>query len=268
MLEIYNENINDLLTNPPTLNLKIREFPKIGMKVIGLEEQPCVSPEAVFKCIAAGTANKHTASHAMNTRSSRSHTVFTLGIVSKTITGSTCTSKINMIDLAGSERIKKTGATGQSLVEAKKINLSLSNLGNCINAIVERHSSIPFRESKLTLILKDSLGGNSLTSLCVMTSKRLVHGDETYSTLMFGDRAKQIKCKARRNEVKSVEELLKIIEQLKREIERLKKGLPASETGSIPIDFDMDPGDIIHEDLSGIGILELQAKYGMLEESS
>merc|ERR1712098_436033 len=101
---------------------------------------------------------------------------------------------------------------------------------------------------------------------CVMTSKRLVHGDETYSTLMFGDRAKQIKCKVRKNEVKSVEELLKIIEQLRAEIERLKKGLPASEmSDSIPIDFTMDPGDIVHEDLSGIGILELQAKYGMLE---
>jgi len=270
MLEIYNENINDLLTNPPTCNLKIREFPKIGMKVIGLEERPCTSPELVFKAIAAGTANKHTGSHAMNTRSSRSHTVFQLGVVAKSITGSICSSKINMIDLAGSERIKKTLATGKSLEEAKKINLSLSNLGNCINAIVEHHSSIPFRESKLTLILKDSLGGNSLTSLCVMTSKRLVHGDETYSTLMFGDRAKQIKCKVRKNEVKSTEELLKIIEQLKAEIERLKKGLPASEMSDsiIPIDFTMDPGDIIHEDLSGIGILELQAKYGMLEESS
>jgi len=179
MMEIYNESINDLLTNPPTINLKIREFPKIGMKVIGLEEQPCSLPEHVFTAIAAGTANKHTASHGMNTRSSRSHTIFQISVISKTITGSTCSSKINMIDLAGSERIKKTGAEGISLTEAKKINLSLSTLGNCINSIVEHKSSIPFRESKLTLILKDSLGGNSLTTLCVMVSKRIVHGEET-----------------------------------------------------------------------------------------
>lgn len=183
MMEIYNEVIIDLLTNPPTSGLKIREFPKVGMRVIGVQETPCCSAEDVFNSIAAGTANKHTASHAMNTRSSRSHTVFQVSVLGKFTTGSTVKSKINMVDLAGSERIKKTGAVGQSLEEAKKINLSLSNLGNCINAVVENRSSIPFRESKLTLILKDSLGGNSLTSLCVMTSKRMVHGDETLSTL-------------------------------------------------------------------------------------
>jgi kinesin family protein 5 len=183
MMEIYNEVIIDLLTNPPTSGLKIREFPKVGMKVIGVQETPCCTPEDVFNAIAAGTANKHTGSHAMNTRSSRSHTVFQVTVNGRMPTGSTIKAKINMVDLAGSERIKKTGAVGQSLEEAKKINLSLSTLGNCINAVVENRSSIPFRESKLTLILKDSLGGNSLTSLCVMTSKRMVHGDETLSTL-------------------------------------------------------------------------------------
>jgi len=172
-----------LLTNPPTAGLKIREFPKVGMRVIGVQETPCMTPEDVFNAIAAGTANKHVGSHAMNTRSSRSHTVFQVSIIGKYQSGSTVKSKINMVDLAGSERIKKTGAVGQSLEEAKRINLSLSTLGNCINAIVEKKPSVPFRESKLTLILKDSLGGNSLTSLCVMTSKRMVHSDETLSTL-------------------------------------------------------------------------------------
>jgi uncharacterized small protein (DUF1192 family) len=123
--------------------------------------------------------------------------------------------------------------------------------------VFENGSSIPFRESKLTLILKDSLGGNSLTSLCVMASKRMVHGDETLSTLYFGDRAKQIKCKARKNEVKSVDELLKIIEQLRAEIERLKAGGDPSKFNDDMIaglDLDMDPTDIPKEDISGLSI--------------
>merc|ERR1712098_573627 len=98
---------------------------------------------------------------------------------------------------------------------------------------------------------------------CVMTSKRLVHGDETYSTLMFGDRAKQIKCKVRKNEVKSVEELLKIIEQLKAEIKRLKEGGDPSKFNDdiiAGLNLDMDPTDIPKEDISGLSLEELQRK--------
>lgn len=107
--------------------------------------------------------------------------------------GKTIFSKLNLVDLAGSEKLSKTGATGQTLKEAQKINLSLTTLGRCIKALTSKAGThIPFRESKLTKILRESLGGNAKTSLICTASMKRVHLDETISTLKFAERAKHV----------------------------------------------------------------------------
>jgi kinesin family member 5 len=221
-IEIYNESINDILSVPPAQNLKLREFPNQGMCVIGMQENIANSPEAVFEVISAGTANKIVCSTGQNARSSRSHTVFILTCEQTLLDGSSKVSKINLVDLAGSEKLSKTGAQGQALKEAQKINLSLTTLGRCIKALTSKGGDhIPFRESKLTLILKESLGGNSKTTLIVTGSMRKVHQDETISTMLFAERAKLVKTAAKSNVKRSVEELEMMVEQMKGEIIKL-----------------------------------------------
>ena len=230
-IEIYNESINDILSVPPAQNLKLREFPNQGMCVIGMQEIIANTPEAVFEVISAGTANKIVCSTGQNARSSRSHTVFILTCEQILLDGSSKVSKINLVDLAGSEKLSKTGAQGQALKEAQKINLSLTTLGRCIKALTGKGGEhIPFRESKLTLILKESLGGNSKTTLIVTGSMRKVHQEETISTMQFAERAKLVKTAAKSNIKRSVEELEMLVEQMKTEISTLQKKL--SEGGS------------------------------------
>jgi kinesin family protein 5 len=126
----------------------------------------------------------------MNAESSRSHSIFVLEVSQKNIvTGSTKIAKLSLVDLAGSEKVNKTGATGQTLEEAKKINKSLSALGNVINSLTDGKSShIPYRDSKLTRILQESLGGNSRTTLIINCSPSSYNDAETISTLRFGVR--------------------------------------------------------------------------------
>jgi len=161
----------------------------------------------------------------MNAESSRSHSIFVLTISQKNIeTGSTRTGQLFLVDLAGSEKVGKTGATGQTLEEAKKINKSLSALGNVINALTEhapkaagtRH--IPYRDSKLTRILQESLGGNSRTTLIINCSPASFNDAETLSTLRFGTRAKTIKNKARMNVELSPAELKQLLKESKAKI--------------------------------------------------
>ncbi len=121
--------------------------------------------------------------------------------------GSMKSAKLNLVDLAGSERIAKTGATGKTLEEAKKINLSLTTLGICIKSLTEGKTHVPFRDSKLTFFLKESLGGNSKTTLVCTASKKFVHLDEAVQTLKFASRAKRIKNKAVTNVMKSPKEM-------------------------------------------------------------
>ena len=131
-----------------------------------------------------------------------------------------------MVDLAGSERQSKTGATGNTLKEATKINQSLSELGNCINALTDSKSRhIPFRNSLLTHFLKDALGGNSKTTLICTASKMMVHLDESIQTLSFAQRAKKIQTKAAANVMKSPEEMMRMIERLKTEVFALRAHL-------------------------------------------
>lgn len=252
-LEIYNEAINDILKIPVTHNLKIREFPNQGMCVIGMHEATVTCPENVFECISAGTVNKIVCSTGQNSRSSRSHTVFILTCEQFLLDGTSKFSKINLVDLAGSEKLSKTGAQGQALKEAQKINLSLTTLGRCIKALTGKPGEhVPFRESKLTLILKESLGGNSKTSLVVTGSMRKIHQDETLSTLKFAERAKLVKTAARSNVKRSVEELELLVEQLKAEIGRLKNQIKSGGIGLVDDSEELQ---------------ELRVKYEMMQSS-
>lgn len=184
-------------------NLKLREFPNIGIQCMGLTQRFISLPEEIFECLAIGTANKQVTGTNLNERSSRSHTVFILDLEQKFMTGTLKKSRLNLVDLAGSEKIAKTGAEGQSLEEAKKINLSLTTLSRCISALTNKEKHVPFRESKLTMILKESLGGNSKTSLICTASSKEEHKEETINTLKFAERAKLIVNKAEQKVIHS-----------------------------------------------------------------
>jgi kinesin family protein 5 len=191
-LEIYREVVRDLLS-PASPALRVREAPERGVWVDGLSQVFCTSPADIFELLRLGETARATSSTNMNAVSSRSHSLFVLELTQKLTDGSTKTGRLNLVDLAGSEKVAKTGASGETLEEAKKINQSLSALGNCIAALTESRSHIPYRDSKLTFILRESLGGNCKTTLLVAASPARSNVEETLSALRFGSRAKLIK---------------------------------------------------------------------------
>lgn len=245
--EIYNESVNDLLSNPPAHNLRIREFPRLGMCILGATESIVSSPGDVARCLALGTLNRITGATEMNQRSSRSHTIFTLTLEQIYPTGSSKSAKLNLVDLAGSEKVSKTGATGKQLVEAQNINLSLTTLGRCIKALAtSKEEHVPYRESKLTMILKEALGGNAKTSLICTASMRIFHVDESISTLQFAERAKKIQLKAHSNINLSPSELLLLVDKLKKEVKTLRNQLQSRDEGTPA------PRDIPCEEINAI----------------
>lgn len=210
-LEIYNEEVTDLLT-PSSTGLQIRDGDlKKGVYVQGLSETEVLNADDVLQLIAAGSENRQMAATRMNERSSRSHSVFTATIESHERTPAGVLhvrfSKMNLIDLAGSERVGKSGAHGQQLTEAKSINRSLAVLGRVISALVERQRRpsvhIPYRDSRLTFLLQESLGGNSRTCIVANVTPAADSAGETYSTLAFASGAKSIRCRAVVNEDRS-----------------------------------------------------------------
>ena len=156
----------------------------------------------MFKLLDYGNKNRSTAQTQMNATSSRSHAIFTVHIESLEGVDKVKGSKLNFVDLAGSERQGKTGATGDTLKEGAKINLSLTALGNVINALVDgkKGGHIPYRDSKLTRLLQDSLGGNTKTLMLASISPALDNYDETMSTLRYAARARNIKNTPKINE--------------------------------------------------------------------
>jgi hypothetical protein len=156
-LEVYKEEIRDLLTKDNS-NLKLREHKTKGFFVDGLEVKEVTSAADIFDWIELGDLVRTTGATSMNQSSSRSHSVLTL-VLRKETCGSATSGRLNLVDLAGSERAAKAQTTGQRSEEAKKINQSLSELGNVINALADKKSHVPYRNSKLTRILKESLGG-------------------------------------------------------------------------------------------------------------
>lgn len=215
-MEIYMERIRDLL-NPACDNLPVHEEKTRGVYVKGLLEIYVSSVQEVYEVMRRGDAARAVAATNMNQESSRSHSIFVVTITQKNIeTGSAKSGQLFLVDLAGSEKVGKTGASGQTLEEAKKINKSLSALGMVINSLTDGKSShIPYRDSKLTRILQESLGGNSRTTLIVNCSPSSYNALETLGTLRFGMRAKAIKNKAKVNAELSPLELKSLLRKAK-----------------------------------------------------
>ncbi|KAJ7582684.1 kinesin heavy chain [Mycena floridula] len=199
-MEIYLEKIRDLLA-PQNDNLQVHEEKSKGVYVKNLSDYYVSSAREVYEIMRTGGAARVVSSTNMNAESSRSHSIFLITIQQhNTETGAQKTGNLYLVDLAGSEKVGKTGASGQTLEEAKKINKSLSALGMVINALTDsKVKYIPYRDSKLTRILQESLGGNSRTTLIINCSPSSYNEAETLSTLRFGIRAKSIKNSARVN---------------------------------------------------------------------
>ncbi|XP_031562629.1 kinesin heavy chain-like [Actinia tenebrosa] len=192
--EIYLDKIRDLLDVTKT-NLAVHEDKNRVPFVKGATERFVSSPEEVMEIIDEGKANRHVAVTNMNEHSSRSHSIFLLHIKQENVeTNKKLSGKLYLVDLAGSEKVSKTHAEGAVLDEAKNINKSLSALGNVISALAEgTKSHVPYRDSKMTRILQESLGGNARTTIIICCSPSSFNDAETRSTLMFGQRAKTIK---------------------------------------------------------------------------
>uniref|UniRef100_A0A8C4HCD6 Kinesin-like protein n=1 Tax=Dicentrarchus labrax TaxID=13489 RepID=A0A8C4HCD6_DICLA len=191
--EIYLDKIRDLLDVSKT-NLSVHEDKNRVPYVKGCTERFVCSPEEVMDTIDEGKSNRHVAVTNMNEHSSRSHSIFLINVKQEnTQTEQKLSGKLYLVDLAGSEKVSKTGAEGAVLDEAKNINKSLSSLGNVISALAEGTAYIPYRDSKMTRILQDSLGGNCRTTIVICCSPSSYNECETKSTLMFGQRAKTIK---------------------------------------------------------------------------
>jgi len=205
-LEIYNEEVRDLLSKDPKNKLEVKEHKDSGVYVKGLNAFVVKGVPELNNVLEVGKKNRSVGATLMNQDSSRSHCIFCITI--ETIDsgaanpdGHIRVGKLNLVDLAGSERQSKTGATGDRLKEATKINLSLSALGNVISALVDGKSGhIPYRDSKLTRLLQDSLGGNTKTVMVANIGPADWNYDETLSTLRYANRAKNIKNKPRINE--------------------------------------------------------------------
>jgi len=209
-VEIYNEKIRDLLC-PSKDNLRIREGSR-GVWIEDVTESYVGDNHQVLDIMTQGQNNRAIAATNMNMESSRSHSVFILTVGQRnTKTGAKKGSKLILVDLAGSEKVAKTGAAGSVLKEAQHINRSLSALGNVINALTSGGKHVPYRDSKLTRLLSDSLGGNSKTCLIITGSPSSDNADETLSTLRFGTRAKSIKNKPIVNQEKSVQEYQRLL---------------------------------------------------------
>ena len=242
-IEVYNEKVSDLLApRKPAASAKgkasedayceIREHPKQGIFVDGQTIKPVASPEEILALISSGNDQRKTAATLMNASSSRSHAIFQLYVaeqrtmiingVTSAEAGKSC--RMNLVDLAGSERSATTGAQGEQAEQAKYINLSLTTLGRVIDVLADVSKNPlsparpPYRDSKLTYLLKDSLGGNSKTVMLAAVSPSAMNTEETISTLRYASRARDIINVAKVNE----DPLARRIRELEEEIQRMK----------------------------------------------
>ncbi|XP_033755330.1 kinesin-like protein KIF28P isoform X3 [Pecten maximus] len=275
MLEIYNEQVRDLLSREnPKGGLQVRQNPKLGyFYVEGLKKVPVGSYVEIEKRMDQGTANRTVASTNMNATSSRAHTVvsITFDQIIKNESGSETkkSSVMNLVDLAGSERADSTGATGDRLKEGANINKSLSALGNVISALADLSTGskkkivVPYRDSVLTKLLQNALGGNSKTIMIAALSPADINYDETLSTLRYADRAKKIKNKAVINE----NPMDKLIRELKEENDRLKKAMESG--GMIEGSAGMSPEELerMKKEMEEQIRAQLMANQAMLSEN-
>eukprot|EP00928_Gymnodinium_smaydae_P049812 TRINITY_DN3345_c1_g1_i4.p1 TRINITY_DN3345_c1_g1~~TRINITY_DN3345_c1_g1_i4.p1 ORF type:complete len:851 (-),score=115.98 TRINITY_DN3345_c1_g1_i4:383-2935(-) len=238
VIEIYNENVQDLLVAPddrPRKGLEIRESKLLGIYVEGVIKRPVVSYEQIEKTLEEATEHRTVGATLMNATSSRAHTVLTIEFKQAEKIGnkeSAKVSMINLVDLAGSEKAGQTGATGDRLKEGSAINKSLSALGNVIEKLAAKCSAgknakavvIPYRDSKLTRLLQNALGGSSKTIMICALSPASSNFEETLSTLRYADRAKKIKNTAVVNENPQD----KLLRELKEENDKLKQMMSGS----------------------------------------
>ena len=222
--QIYNEKIQDLL-DIRKKDLAIREDKNKGIWVEDCTEANVSCQEEMYEVFKEGSNNRTVSATNMNKGSSRSHSLFVVTLFQRnTITGSSKTGRIYFVDLAGSEKMSKTGIEGGTgLKEAQNINKSLMTLGMVINSLTEGAKHIPYRDSKLTRVLQESLGGNSMTNLVITCSPNFLNQSETMSTLRFGQRAKLIKNKVVANTQQSVKELMIKLKKAEEKIAALEK---------------------------------------------
>ncbi|EDW69290.1 kinesin-like protein KIF3A [Drosophila virilis] len=225
-MEIYNEEVRDLLGKDVSKSLEVKERPDIGVFVKDLSGYVVHNADDLENIMRLGNKNRAVGATKMNQESSRSHAIFSITVESSELVEGGMQhvrmGKLQLVDLAGSERQSKTQASGQRLKEATKINLSLSVLGNVISALVDGKSThIPYRNSKLTRLLQDSLGGNSKTVMCATISPADCNYMETISTLRYASRAKNIQNRMHINE----EPKDALLRHFQEEIARLRKQL-------------------------------------------
>lgn len=226
--EIYLEKIKDLI-DPNKENLRIQEDKAKGVHMPELTETYVVNQDEVMEIMKIGTNNREVSYTNMNATSSRSHSIFIVNVgMSNAKDYSAKSAKLYLVDLAGSEKVGKTGAAGKRLEEAKNINKSLTTLGQVITALTDPKSThVPYRDSKLTRVLQDSLGGNAKTTLILTCSPSPWNEAETISTLRFGNRAKAIKNKPKVNREYTVSELKLMLMAAKEEIQKKEKIIEA-----------------------------------------
>uniref|UniRef100_A0A3B4ZW98 Kinesin family member 13A n=1 Tax=Stegastes partitus TaxID=144197 RepID=A0A3B4ZW98_9TELE len=241
-MEIYNEKVRDLLDPKGSRqSLKVREHKVLGPYVDGLSQLAVTSFEDIEVLMSEGNKSRTVAATNMNEESSRSHAVFSI-IVTQTLydlqsgNSGEKVSKMSLVDLAGSERVSKTGAAGERLKEGSNINKSLTTLGCVISALADQSAGkgkakfVPYRDSVLTWLLKDNLGGNSKTAMIATVSPAADNYEETLSTLRYADRAKRIVNHAVVNEDPNA----RIIRELREEVEKLKVQLSQAESMKAP----------------------------------
>ncbi|CAF1178533.1 unnamed protein product [Rotaria sp. Silwood1] len=257
-LEIYNESIRDLLSRDQNKRLQLQEHPKEGVHVHDLSSFITKNSPEIEHVMTTGNLNRSTGATNMNEHSSRSHAIFVITVESSEIgvdgKAHIRVGKLNLVDLAGSERQAKTGSTGDRFKEATNINLSLSVLGNVISALVDGNSHIPYRDSKLTRLLQNSLGGNSKTIMIATLGPADYNYEESLTTLRYANRAKNIKNQPRINE----DPKDALLRKFQEEIARLKEQLEGKGKGDRKsrrhrnrdgIEIDDDTGDQDDEEL-------------------
>lgn len=216
-MEVYKEKMQDLL-RPNSEMLRVKELPQRGLFVDGLSREYVTCASDVMAVIRAGLRTRAVGRTRCNNYSSRSHVVFVLHVEQQSLQGEERLGKLTLVDLAGSEKLSKNESVGETFEEAKKINWSLSALGKVIDALAEQRSHVPYRDSKLTRVLQEALGGNCRTTLLVAASPFSQHADETLSSLRFATRAKSVRNIAKVNYTYSPEQLLVLVGKLHKQL--------------------------------------------------
>eukprot|EP00913_Durusdinium_trenchii_P013942 g13091.t1 len=250
-VEVYKEKMKDLL-RPNIEALRVKELPQRGLFVDGLSREYVTCAADVQAVIAAGASNI-VGKTRCNLHSSRSHVIFVLHVEQSLPQGEEKLGKLTLVDLAGSEKVSKSECVGETLEEAKKINWSLSALGKVIDALAEQRPHVPYRDSQLTRVLQEALGGNCRTTLLVAASGAQQHADETLSSLRFATRAKSVRNVAKVNYTYSPEQLLLLVAKLQKQLASAHEHIV--ELGGFPRPAE-DPWSLQHMLRCGSGHIE------------